>query len=106
VDQLDAGQLGVGGAERFEVEYRSGYALNGVLILLDNIVEVFGLEHQNRPALISSIAALLAPLLSIATLSGPPFVPLALSRKRFAAAMSRFAVSMKSTVLPRLSVAR
>ena len=60
----------------------------------------------SRPALIASIAALLAPLLSIATLPGSPFAPMALSKKRFAAAMSRFAVSRKSTVLPCLSTAR
>jgi hypothetical protein len=61
--------------------------------------------RTSRPALIASMAAVLAPLLSIATLSGSPF-PLALSKKCSVAAMSRFAVSRKSTVLPRLSTAR
>lgn len=60
----------------------------------------------SRPALIASMAALLAPLLSIATLSGSPFAPIALSKKRFAAAMSRLAVSRKSTVFPYLSTER
>ena len=66
------------------------------MVLLDNIVEVFNLVYRIstfRPALIEEIAALLAPLLSIVTLFGSPFAPMALSKKRFAAAMSRFAVS-------------
>lgn len=37
----------------------------------------------------SSIAALLAPLLSMAILAGTPFATIALSKKRLAAAMSR-----------------
>src|SRR5476649_2541508 len=60
----------------------------------------------SRPALTASMAALLAPLLSMATLSGAPFSRMALSKKRFAAAMSRLAVRRKSMVFPCLSTAR
>src|SRR5471032_3429991 len=60
----------------------------------------------SRPALTASMAALLAPLLSMATLSGTPFSRMALSKKRFAAAMSRLAVRRKSMVFPCLSTAR
>ena len=49
-------------------------------------------------ALISSMAALLAPLLSMVTFSGTPLVCMALSKKRRAATLSRLAVSRKSTV--------
>lgn len=48
---------------------------------------------KSRLTLIASMAALLAPLLFIATLSGSPFAPMALSKKRFAAAVSRCAVT-------------
>jgi hypothetical protein len=56
--------------------------------------------------LILSIAALLTPLLSIAIFSGPPFSRIAFSKKRLAAAVSRCAVSKKSTVFPSLSTGR
>ena len=56
--------------------------------------------------LISSMAALLAPLLSTVTFSGTPLAFMALSKKRRAAALSRLAVNRKSTVLPALSTAR
>ena len=46
--------------------------------------------------MISSIAALLVPLLSIATLSDVPFAANALSKNRLAAAMFRLTVSRKS----------
>ncbi|AOS81174.1 hypothetical protein Q5W_20530 [Hydrogenophaga sp. PBC] len=57
-------------------------------------------------ALISSMAALLALLLSRVTFSGTPLAFMALSKKRTAAALSRWAVSRKSTVFPSLSTAR
>ena len=60
----------------------------------------------SRPTLMTSIAALLAPLLSIVTFSGTPLAFMALSKNRRAAALSRLAVSRKSTVLPSLSTAR
>ena len=56
--------------------------------------------------LISSIAALLTPLLSIVIFSGTLLACMALSNKRMAAALSRLAASRKSTVLPSLSTAR
>ena len=54
----------------------------------------------------SVVRALLAPLLSIVTFSGTSLACIALSKKRMAAALSRLAVSRKSTVLPCLSTAR
>ena len=50
-------------------------------------------------ALISSMAALLAPLLSKVTFSGTPLAFMALSKNRRAAALSRLAVRRKSTRL-------
>lgn len=87
---------GDGSSEPFEVEHLPGHLLDGAMVLLDDVVEVFNLVYRIgmfRPALIAEIAALLAPLLSIVTLFGLPFAPMALSKKRFAAAMSRFAGS-------------
>jgi hypothetical protein len=69
--------------------------------LLDNVVDVFNLTHKNLHmggALIASMAALSAPLLSIAILLGAPIAPMAFSKKRFAAAMLRFG-SRKSMAL-------
>jgi hypothetical protein len=66
------------------------------MALLDNVAKVLTwrtMIDTSLPALIASIAALLAPLLYIATLFGSPFAPMALSKKHFVAAMSRFAVS-------------
>src|SRR5450830_1894562 len=57
-------------------------------------------------ALIASMAALLAPLLSMVTFAGTPLGCMALAKKRMAAALSRLAVRRKSTVLPSLSTAR
>ena len=79
------------------------------MVLLDNVVEVFNLAYKDRHGVAGvdcSMAALLTPLLSIATLYGSPFTPMALSKKHFAGAMSRFAVSKKSMVSSCLSTAR
>jgi len=40
VHQLDAGEYGAGGPERFEVEHRPGHPLDGTMVLLDDVVEV------------------------------------------------------------------
>src|ERR1700674_1847156 len=56
--------------------------------------------------LYSSIAAVLAPLLSMVIFSGVPHWSMALRRKRAAALRSRLAVRRKSTVCPALSTAR
>ena len=82
-------------------------------IMLDSvwIALILGLPHCTKflyfpidaaaaSSAVAPMAGLLAPLLSIATLIGSPLSSIALSKKRFAAAMSRFAVSRKSTVLP------
>jgi hypothetical protein len=55
--------------------------------------------------MIESMAALLAPLLSIVTFSGTSLARMAFLKNRMAAALSRLAVSRKSTVLPALSTA-
>src|ERR1700733_9794416 len=57
-------------------------------------------------ALWLSIAAVLAPLLSIVIFSGVPFLLIALRKNLSAALRSRLAVSRKSTVAPALSTAR
>jgi hypothetical protein len=66
--------------------------------------------HSSMPASCSalwlSIAAVLAPLLSIVIFSGVPFHLIALRTNRSAALRSRLAVSRKSTVVPALSTAR
>jgi len=63
--------------------------------------------HNNASAkLIVLTPALLAPLLSIVTLSGKPFELIALLKNARAAGSSRFSDSMKSTVWPSLSTAR
>jgi len=51
-------------------------------------------------------SARLEPLLSMVTVSGAPFLAMALSKKRRAAALSRLALNKKSMVLPALSTAR
>ena len=46
VHQFDAGEHGARGPERFEVEHQLGQPLDGAMILLDNVVEVFNLAHK------------------------------------------------------------
>jgi hypothetical protein len=53
-----------------------------------------------------SIAAVLAPLLSIVIFAGVPFHLIALRKNRSAALRSRLAVNKKSIVAPALSTAR
>ena len=48
--ELDSGGQAVGGAERFEVEHRPGYTLDGAMVLFDDVVEVFDLAHNDRHA--------------------------------------------------------
>jgi hypothetical protein len=62
------------------------------MVLLDNVVDVFNLAHKDRhvSAGVDRIDGRLAgPLLCIAILFGAPFTLMALSKKRFAAAMLR-----------------
>ena len=49
VHEFDAGQDVSGGPKGFEVEHRFGHALDGAMVLLDDIVEVFDLAHIDRP---------------------------------------------------------
>src|SRR5471032_1972297 len=48
VHELDAGEHAAGAAERFEVEHWPGHPLDGAVVLLDDVVEVFDLAHHNR----------------------------------------------------------
>ena len=47
VYQFGAGEHGASGPERFEVEHWPGHSLDGAMILLDDVVEVFTLAHQD-----------------------------------------------------------
>ena len=72
------------------------------MILLDDVVEGLKLAHQDRHVAAGvdridrrRVGAWMASLLCSATLSGSPFAAMTLSKKRFGAAMSRFAVNRK-----------
>jgi hypothetical protein len=45
VHELDVSEHATGAAERFEVEHRPSHALDGAMILLDDVVEVFNLAY-------------------------------------------------------------
>lgn len=96
-------------AKRLEAKHRPGDPFDGTMILLHDVVEVFDLPDLDRdvPFRIQLVdAALLVPLLSIVTFSGASLLGNAWAKKRMAAALSRLAVSRKSTGLPCLSTAR
>ena len=89
-------------AKRLEAAHRPDYALNGTVILLHEIVEVFDLrdfDWEFSLRFSCSSAALLAPLLSIVTVLDTSLCRMALLKKRLADDASRFAVNKKSTVL-------
>src|SRR5471032_2111615 len=48
VHELDAGEHAAGAAERFEVEHWPGHPLDGAVVLLNYVVEVFDLAHHDR----------------------------------------------------------
>ena len=78
------------------------------MILFDDVLEVFDLTDLDAPSVFAlwlSIAAVLAPLLSIVIFFGVSFHLIALRKNRSAALRSRMAVSRKSTVVPALSTA-
>ena len=95
-------------AKGIKIEHRSGQPFDDAMILFDGGVERFYLTNHDRtplPALISSVAALLAPYLSIVTFSR--ISCMALSKKRMAAAaLSRLSLNRKSIVYPCLSTTR
>ena len=75
--------------KRLESEHRLGDSFNSPVVLLDDIVEVFVLAHQDVYTGISLdtfVAAVLAPLLSMVIFSGKPCRLMARSKKRLAAA--------------------
>jgi hypothetical protein len=47
VHELDAGQHVSGRIKGFEVEHRPGHPLDGPMVLLDDVVEIFDLTHHN-----------------------------------------------------------
>jgi len=98
VHQLDAGEYRAGRPERFEVEHRPGHPLDGAVILLDNVVEVFNLAHRDRhvaagidriPSRLVSAALVHRDFVWIAVYSN------GLVEEAHAASMSRCAVSRK-----------
>jgi hypothetical protein len=98
VYQFDAGWYRAGGPERFEVEHRPSHPLDGAMVPLDNVIEVFNLTHKDRH-LAAGVDRIKSRLVD-ATLVHCYIVRIAvrshgLSKERFAAAMSRLAVSRK-----------
>ena len=51
--ELDAGENGTGSVERFEVQHRLGHPLNSTVVLLDDVVEVLDLAHDDRNVTVS-----------------------------------------------------
>jgi hypothetical protein len=76
VHELDAGQYISGRLIGFEVGHGPSHSLDSPVVLLDYVVEIFDLAHDNGhvPAGIDRIDGRLvsAPLLSMATFSGTP----------------------------------
>jgi hypothetical protein len=99
VHQLNAGEYGTSGSARFEVEHRLGHSLGDAMILLEDVLLELNLDHKERhvAAGVDCIHGhVVGSALSIATLFRSPFAPIALWKKRFAAAMSLLSVSRKS----------
>ena len=46
--KLYAGEHAAGRAERFKVEHRLGHTLDGVVVLFDDVVEVFDVTYHDR----------------------------------------------------------
>lgn len=95
VHELDAGEYRVG---RFEVDHWPRNPLNYAFMLFNDVVEVCDLAHDNRDfsAGVECIdSRFLGAAFCIATLSELAFPPKVLSKMRFAAAISRLAVSRK-----------
>ena len=70
--------------------------LDGTMVLLDDVVQVVDLAHHHRqvPAGADRLNGRpVGALLSIAAFAGPPYAPMALAKKRFAAAMLRSSVA-------------
>jgi hypothetical protein len=50
VHEFDSGQKDAGTAKILEAEHRPGSAFNGTVVLLDVVVQVLDLAHDNRIA--------------------------------------------------------
>jgi hypothetical protein len=106
VQEFNAGQDVPGGLKGLKSEHRFGDALDRTMVLLHNIIcgssDLTCRTTTEIPSssLICSMSALLAPLLSIVTFSVTELSRMAWSKKRIAAALSRLAVSRKSTFCP------
>jgi hypothetical protein len=88
VHEFDAGKCRRGRTKGLEPQHRPYQPLDGSMILFDDVVEVFDLADLDACLSFGmwlSIAAVLAPLLSIVIFSGVPFLLIAL-RKNLSAA--------------------
>src|ERR1035438_8435237 len=47
VHEFDTGEEDAGAAKHFEAEHRSGSAFNGTVVLLDDVVQVLDLAHDD-----------------------------------------------------------
>ena len=94
--QFDAGHDRARRSKRFETGHGPRDAFDRAVILLDNVVEVF--DPPNRDRYVAFLVQLLQSCLVGVTLSGTVLCRMAFSKKRLAAAASRFAVNRKSTV--------
>ena len=103
VHQLNADEYGPSGPARFEVEYRPSHPFDGAINLLDEVLELLYLDHRYRhvAASVDCVHGRVvgAPFVHRDFVLSP-FTPIALSKKRFAAAMSRLAVSRKLRSCP------
>jgi hypothetical protein len=103
VHQLNADEYCPSGPARFEVAYRPDHPLDGAIILLDEVLELLYLDHKDRhvAAGFDCIHGLVVGAAFVhRDFVWSPFAPIALSKKRFAAAISRLAVSRKSRSCP------
>jgi len=103
VHQLNADEYSPSRPAQFEVEYRPSHPLDGAIILLDEVLKLLYLDHKDRHAA-AGVDCIHGRAVGAAFVHRDfvwsPFTPNALSKKRFAAAMSRLAVSRKSRSCP------
>ena len=109
VHQLDPRERHGGRPEGFEPQHRSYQSIDGPMILLNNVVEIFGLTDLDANFVLGVETFDRRPVgaaLVDRDLLRRSIMPDALLRNRRAALRSRLAVSRKSTVPPALSTAR
>ena len=108
VHGFDTGDYPGSRTEVFESEHRPSSPFDGVVILLNKVIQILRLAQFNglTYSVDQAMGSLLAPLLSMVIFSGTSCSTIARSKNRGAAALSRLAVSRKSTVWPSDSMAR